>query len=164
MSLADQLLGLFQGWTTEPITKSRIRLHSEDVTFTADFEEANSLACSINEVSFRVSDATWSFTQVKAIAQTICDQWDFLLEQLAIIESDQLNDTIQVRSGIPAETLGSYQYYEVLVEPTGDISLKRFECATAEKSRVCKTMHFTNETLARLCERTETLLLKELMV
>ena len=164
MSLAEQLLRMFQGWTSEPVSKSTLNLRSEDLLFSAKFKDANELACSINELSFQITNVDWSFSQSKKIAEQIVNQWDFLLEGLAIIESDIDSRVIQIRSASPVKTLGSYQYYEALIEPTGLISLKRFECASSEKTRVCTPMSFTKESLVRLCERTETLLLQEMPI
>ena len=82
------------------------------------------------------------------VADDVVRRVDYLLEPLAIIESDAGENQVQIRSAKPSQSGDDRRYYEMNVDG-GGISIQRFK-ATGN-SRENEEIHLTRESFERLC-------------
>ncbi len=82
----------------------------------------------------------------------IKSQVTYLLEPLAVIEVDTLGGEVELRSKTPSTRDGRRGYYEIRIDRTGSLNLRRFAFDDSAKSRVQVPCNLTREVVERLID------------
>jgi hypothetical protein len=112
-----------------------------------DLESLDSIGCSLAQIQWAPLKPHTP-AELKAIADWLCGQVQYLLEPLAVIETDPDGAHLQIRSYPPTQLPQATSYYEALVSSSG-ITLRRYS-APPGTPRQAIPMQVTRETLARL--------------
>lgn len=81
---------------------------------------------------------------------SIVNKVTYLLENLAVIEVDDVNSKVQIRSASPHRENGNLFYYEVILNSGGKVTFERFQQKVGDKQRVKIPFKLTKEVLERL--------------
>lgn len=109
---------------------------------------------SAREIDYRFNEPT-SKEAAGEVSENLVRRVDYLLEPLAIIERDQADTQIQIRSRQPSTHADGGRYYEVNVDCQG-VNIRRFHAS--EGSRKSEEIHLTRESFERLCHDLDHLL------
>ncbi|MCA9744127.1 MAG: hypothetical protein H6695_12080 [Deferribacteres bacterium] len=77
---------------------------------------------------------------------------DYLTENLALIEFDQQNGVVQIRSSKPVPKKDGYHYFEILFSNKNTCSVHRYQKLASEHSRRRIPVLMTRDTLERLID------------
>ena len=95
--------------------------------------------------------AQQSLDELKQRSNRLCAKLSYLLEPIALIESDADTCTTQLRSSPPAQEDDQTFYYEILMRRGGIISLQRYQKQSGDmRQNVPATL--TQEVLVRLAD------------
>jgi hypothetical protein len=149
MTLDELLLEKLNGWRPND-SRSGLTADpgpgSPSVALIADQNDA--LACRVWELDLNRKAPV---EDVSAWARRVADRATGLLEPLRLVEVDGGRNVAQLRSEEPAKRGESVQYYEVLLNGTGEAAVRRFQAsreAGAKREQVGFVL--THEALARL--------------
>jgi hypothetical protein len=118
-----------------------------------DFVAVESLSCAFRELRFTapsLRDA--SLDVLRAWSKTVCDRITYLLEHIGPLEVDPLSMTVLIRSTPPERDGGRVSFYEIVVHPTGCLSLRRFSRTRGEPERRPQDIRVTHEVLRKLVQ------------
>ena len=118
-----------------------------------DFVAVESLSCAFRELRFTapgLRDA--SFDVLQAWSKTVCERITYLLEHIGPLEVDPLSMTVLIRSTPPEHDGGKVSFYEIVVRPTGCLSLHRFSRTRSEPERQPQDIRATHEVLRKLVQ------------
>lgn len=148
MSIAHQLDLELQRLATGGFTPPhRFVLAAPDGRLHGDLESLDSIGCSLNHLEWEPSRPHGA-AELKEIAEWLCRQVRYLLEPLAVIETDPAGVHLQIRSYPPTRQPQATSYYEALVSSSG-VTLRRYS-APPGAPRQPAPMHVTREILERL--------------
>lgn len=122
-----------------------------DVQIQVELTAVDALACSLREVRFqsaRLAGRTRS--RLEAWAAALGRQVAYLLEPIGPVEFDGDAGAVLLRSTPPYRGDQAISYYEVLLHPSGLLSLKRFRAPISGGQREVVDMCLTREVLGRL--------------
>jgi hypothetical protein len=109
----------------------------------------DSLACSLEEIVCQpLEGSRWSAQQMQHFADRICQQVNYLMEPLQVVEFDSSSAALQARSTTPTRQDDVRSYFELALSASS-ATLRRFSTRPGE-SRQRSTMVITQEVLARL--------------
>jgi hypothetical protein len=133
--------------------KPRSATWSDDVKvgLEIDFVAVENLSCAFRELRFIVpslQDA--SLAVLQAWSKSVCDRITYLLEHIGLLEVDPLSVTVLIRSTPPEHDGGRVSFYEILVQPTGCLNLRRFSRMRGEPERQPQDIRVTHEVLRKL--------------
>lgn len=119
---------------------------------TATIHAADRLACSFESLQLESDKlAQKSIDDLKQISNRLCAKVSYLLEPIALIETDVDTCTTQLRSSPPAKEDDQTIYYEILVRRGGTIALCRYQKQPGDvRQSVPATL--THEVFARLAD------------
>jgi hypothetical protein len=89
--------------------------------------------------------------RLKQVADALSQKLTYLLEPISPIEIDAHGCTVQLRSNPPSKDGDATAYYELLVEHTGSISLRRYS-RQQKSQRTPIAAEVTRQVLLRLVE------------
>jgi len=119
---------------------------------TAYVQQAGPLACAVAALELRDARLEGaSSDRLAAIASELVASVNYLLEPLAIIESDAAAGTVQLRSAAPQRTSHGVAYYELKIDQQR-LRLSRLLNPRGAATRSECPMVFTYETLERLSQ------------
>lgn len=108
------------------------------------------LACAFEELRLESPAlANKSMDELKVLSNRLCQRLSYLLEPIALIETDADTCTTQLRSSPPSKEDDQTYYYEILVRRGGSIALMRYEKQPGVP-RVVVPASVTHEVLGRL--------------
>ena len=87
--------------------------------------------------------------RLQKISDSLCSRLSYLLEPIALIESDTENCVVQLRSNPPLKQDDSSTYYELVVRQGGQLDLRRFQ-KTSGAQRQLVAASVTREVFQRL--------------
>jgi hypothetical protein len=90
-----------------------------------------------------------SLDELKATADHLARKLTYLLEPISPIEIDVDRCIVQMRSNPPQKDAAGASYYELLLDRTGRVSLRRYGKAPGAERRPMAA-HVTREVLIRL--------------
>lgn len=102
---------------------------------------------STRQIDYRFGEGK-NYAGARDVADDLVRRVDYLLEPLAIIESEPGDNQVQIRSEKPSRSGDDRRYYEMNVDG-GGISIQRFK-ATGN-SRENEDIQLTRESFERLC-------------
>lgn len=137
-------LGAFQN---EPRT---LRVEQDPATLFCHLESADSLSCAFTEL--RLTAAPCDSAACEQRAERIGRRLTYLLEPLELIETDPDSGRALLRSSPPQAEESTRTYYEVLVDPTGLVTLQRFRRTREPAPRASVACRLTKEALTRLID------------
>jgi hypothetical protein len=152
MSLKQPLLQQFQQFVATGAGPFQLDVPVEGGRLTAAIRTIDRLACVVDSLEL-ASDklANLSMDELKARSNRLCAKLSYLLEPIALIESDADTCTTQLRSNPPAKEDDQTFYYEILMRRGGTISLCRYQKQPGDvRQNVPAT--FTHEVLVRLAD------------
>jgi hypothetical protein len=108
------------------------------------------LACAFEALSLKIDDLAGANTdRLKQVAERLSARLTYLLEPISPIEIDSHGCIVQMRSNPPQKEADRTTYYELLVEHTGELSLRRYT-RTSGTARTTIAAEVTREVLMRL--------------
>ncbi len=127
----------------------KLDAESSNGRLTSQVTEVDSIACAFNSFELR-NDQLQSATidQLKELCNGLASRVSYLLEPLALVESDADSCTLQMRSNPPCKDEDGTSYYEVVANRQG-LSLCRFN-KTAGSVREVIPANVTREVFGRL--------------
>jgi hypothetical protein len=153
MSIDEQLERMLALW--QPFQ------NDEHILAVADEAQGKSLACTLVALdtlacaftslvlrSDRLAGA--GIERLKVIAANLSKRLTYLLEPISPIETDVDRCMVQMRSTPPHKLSDHVDYYELLVNRSGELSLCRYSRPTGSIERIAIPAHVTREVLVRL--------------
>lgn len=133
-------------------------------TLRCEIDQCDLLAVTIFELVLETSELeNVDIAKLQAASQALCDRVTYLLEPISPIESDTDGCVVQMRSSPPQQHENSLCYYEILLQRSGSVALRRYQKQPGSiRTRVAAT--FTHEVLGRLSddfERTAQMMLED---
>lgn len=83
-------------------------------------------------------------------ADFISDRITYLVEDLAVVEKDKVRRQIQLRSATPDADAQAINYFELILDATGHLILRRYRYDRQERRRSPVTFSVTGDVLERL--------------
>jgi len=116
-----------------------------------DFVAIESLSCAFRELRFTVpSLQAASLVVLQGWSKSVCERITYLLEHIGPLEVDPLSVTVLIRSTPPEHDGGRVSFYEILVQPTGCLNLRRFSRMRGDPERQPQDIRVTHEVLRKL--------------
>lgn len=117
---------------------------------TAQIVAVDRLGCALESLALETPKlANKSIADLKALSSQLCAKVSYLLEPIALIESDADTCTTQLRSNPPAKEDDQTFYYEILVRRGGSIALCRYQKMPGDVRQTVGA-NLTHEVLGRL--------------
>jgi hypothetical protein len=114
-----------------------------------DLEALDRLGCAVTRLSVSSPAlAAASLDRLESIGQALAAKLTYLLEPIAVLETDADEQTVQMRSQPPQRHDKQSHYYELLVG-RGRLELHRYAKDSGQPRR-CVAAHLTREVLQRL--------------
>ncbi|MBI5761716.1 MAG: hypothetical protein HZA46_24665 [Planctomycetales bacterium] len=133
--------------------KSVTWLDNTKVSLEIDFVAVESLSCAFRELRFAATDLRdASLGILQSWSKTVCEQITYLLEHIGPLEVDPLSMTVLIRSTPPERDGGKVSFYEIVVQPSGCLSLRRFSRTRGEPERQPQDIRVTHEVLRKLVQ------------
>jgi len=153
MSLHDEVETALQqlaGWSGE--TPQTLEAGADSAThLELDLLTVDRLACSWKRLAIATPPhAPWTESQMRAHGQALCRRIGYLLEPLQVLECDAAAGTLQIRSQLPKQPGTTVRYYELTLEQTGRLEMRRFAAVRGEPGRSAEDIVTTGETLRKL--------------
>ncbi|HEU5116930.1 MAG TPA: hypothetical protein VFT74_09675 [Isosphaeraceae bacterium] len=117
--------------------------------------QVNSIAVESDELVFETSSPR-SLDDLNAWADRLACRVTYLLEPLALLESDATGTVVELRSRKPAVRSGVRSYDEVRLDATGQLRLTRHAFEETTRTRRQTPFTLSREVLERLVEDLET--------
>jgi hypothetical protein len=155
MTVQDQLaaeLGRLAGFAG-PGTAVAAAAGPDGLTIEAELAAVDKFGCLTHEVRAEAPKlAGAGFDVLKAWGEALSRRISYLLETLALLESDEEHGQVLIRSNPPDRQGSATAYYEVLLREDGPgrFSLRRYESQKGATGRTPADMHLTHEVLKRL--------------
>jgi hypothetical protein len=122
-----------------------------DVEIQVDFTAIDGLAVSVRELRFRSPRLTGrARAQAEPWAVELCRKLTYLLEPIGPVEFDDQAGALLLRSTIPHRHEGGVCYYELLLDASGLLTFKRFQCPRPSGQRQPIDLCLTREVFTRL--------------
>jgi hypothetical protein len=152
MSLKQPITQQLQGFASAGSGPFTLDLQTKAGRLTASIMAADRLACAFEALQL-TSDklANKSLEDLKQLSNKLCAKVSYLLEPIALIETDADTCTTQLRSNPPAKEDDQTFYYEILIRRGGSISLCRYQKQPGDV-RQSVPANLTHEVLARLAD------------
>jgi len=132
-----------------PTAPRKVQVEYEGKQLECQIEALDRLGCAVEHV--QVSSpvlAAASLVRLHEVSQALAAKLTYLLEPIAVIETDQEEQSVQMRSSPPQREGRQSNYYELLAG-RGRLELRRY-CKEAGRSRTQVAAHLTREVLCRL--------------
>lgn len=126
---------------------------SDGTTIGAELLAVDSQGCLVREVQAHAPKlAGAGFDVLQEWADTLSRRISYLLETLGILEVDEDQGEVLIRSNPPERQGSTTSYYEVLLSHAGPgrFVLRRYESQRGIPGRTAKDMQLTHEVLGRL--------------
>ena len=152
MSLKQPLLQQFQQFVAAGTGPFQLDVPVDGGRLTAAIQAVDRLACVVDALELSSDKlAHQSLDELKDRSHRLCAKLSYLLEPIALIESDADTCTTQLRSNPPAKEDDQTFYYEILMRRGGVISLHRYQKQPGDvRQNVPATL--THEVLVRLAD------------
>jgi hypothetical protein len=126
-----------------------LHIQHDGTQLQCQIEALDRLGCAVEHLQV-VSPAlaSASLARLHEISQAVAAKLTYLLEPIAVIETDQEERSVQMRSSPPQREGRHSSYYE-LVAGRGRLDLRRY-CKEPGQSRTPVAAHLTREVLCRL--------------
>jgi hypothetical protein len=109
----------------------------------------DSLACSLDEIVCQpLEGSSWSAQQMRNFADRICQQVNYLMEPLQVVEFDSSSSALQARSTTPTRQDDMRSYFELALSASS-ATLRRYSTRPGQP-RQRSPMVITCEVLTRL--------------
>jgi hypothetical protein len=119
---------------------------------TATVLRIDRLACEFDGLRVESPNlAASSLDDLKQRSQALCAKLSYLLEPIALVESDADSCATQLRSSPPAKEDDQSLYYEIVVRRGGSLEFRRYQKSPGD-ARQPLAATLTHEAFARLCE------------
>jgi hypothetical protein len=152
MSLKQQITQQLQGFASAGSGPFTLDQTTKAGRLTASIIAADRLACAFEALQLESDKlANKSLDDLKQLSNQLCAKVSYLLEPIALIETDADQCTTQLRSNPPAKEDDHTFYYEILVRRGGSISLCRYQ-KQPDDVRQAVPANLTHEVLARLAD------------
>jgi hypothetical protein len=152
MSLKQQVVQQLQQFAASGPGPFQLDLAAPMGRLTANLQAVDRLACAFDGLQFESPKlANKSIDDLKHLSSELCNKVSYLLEPIALIETDVDTCSTQLRSNPPLKEDDQTFYYEILVRRGGSISLCRFQKQPGDV-RQTVAANLTHEVLARLAE------------
>jgi hypothetical protein len=152
MSLKQQVTQQLQGFAAAGSGPFTLDQATKVGRLTASIIAADRLACAFDTLQLESDKlANKSIDDLKQISNRLCAKVSYLLEPIALIETDVDHCTTQLRSNPPAKEDDHTFYYEILVRRGGSITLCRYQKQPGDV-RQSVPANLTHEVLGRLAE------------
>lgn len=152
MSVKQQLLQSLQQFAAAGSGPFQLDESTPAGRLTATMHTVDRLACAFDALQFESSKlANKSLDELKELSNRLCAKLSYLLEPIALIETDVDTCTTQLRSNPPLKEDDQTFYYEILVRRGGTVTFCRYQ---KQPGNVRQTVPatLTHEVLARLAE------------
>lgn len=113
--------------------------------------QANPIAAEADELVFETC-STRSLDDLNAWADRLATRVTYLLEPLALLESDAAGTVVELRSRKPAVRPGVRSYDQVRLDDSGRLSLTRHAFQEADRTRRQTPFTLSREVLERLVD------------
>lgn len=152
MALKQQIVKQLQSFATAGPGPFTLDESVSNGRITATIQAADRLACAFESLQLETpSLAGKSIDELKQLSNNLCAKVSYLLEPIALIESDADTCTTQLRSNPPAQEDDQTFYYEILVRRGGTIALCRYQKQPGDVRQVVPA-NLTHEVFARVAE------------
>jgi hypothetical protein len=152
MSLREKIECLLGGWPPFDDGPRLLEITTPEGRLRCELNAVNPIACSFSCLTWespRLAGA--GLERLKLAADELSRRLNYLLEPVALVESDPLAGVAQMRSDPPQRNASGVTYYELLVGREGALSLCRFHRAPGH-ARAMVSAQVTREVLVRLAE------------
>jgi hypothetical protein len=150
MTLAERLEQAAEAATTGGPPPWSVRVAEGGVEVTLELTAIESLACAFERLDVRnVAWAGKPIAEVKRVAEDLAKRLTYLLETIRPIETDPEHCVVQMRSSPPRREEDKSSYYELIVERSGALSLRRYEKQPGDVRRQVPIL-LTREVFRRL--------------
>ncbi len=117
---------------------------------TATIQTVDQLACAFQSLQLESPQlANKTIDELKQLSGLLCAKLAYLLEPIALIETDVDTCTTQLRSNPPAKEDDQTFYYEILVRRGGTIAFCRYQKQPGDVRQIVAA-NLTHEVFARL--------------
>jgi hypothetical protein len=150
MTLAERLEQTAEAETTGGSPPWTVRVAEGEVEVTLELTALESLACAFERLDVR--NRAWAgkpIGEIKRVAEELAARLTYLLEAIRPIEVDPEQCVVQLRSSPPRREEDKSSYYELIVERSGSLSLRRYEKQSGDVRRQVP-MLLTREVFRRL--------------
>lgn len=128
-------------------------LDDENVDLEIDFVAVDSLSSAMQELRFTArSLREASLDVLQGWSINLCQRITYLLEHVGPLEIDPLSMSILIRSTPPDRNGGTVAFYEILIERSGCLTLRRFSRTRGEADRQPLDIRLTHEVLRKLAQ------------
>ena len=151
MTIEEQLDRTLALWQPFQNDERQLEVEADGKHLVCTLVALDSLACAFTSLVLR-SDrlAGASIDRLKAIAGNLSKRLTYLLEPIAPIETDIDRCMVQMRSTPPHKLSDHVDYYELLVNRSGELALSRYSRPTGSIQRIAIPAQVTREVLIRL--------------
>jgi hypothetical protein len=150
MTLKQQVRTTLDGVTPLAHGRQLVEAKDGDQHLTIDVVALDRLGCAFDRFELTSGKlAGAGIDRLKKVAESLSAKLTYLLEPISPIEIDAQGCTVQLRSNPPSKDGDTTAYYELLVEHTGMLSLRRYS-RQQKSQRTPIPAEVTREVLLRL--------------
>ena len=115
------------------------------------FEEVVSdrLSSKIRSIKGKISSSD-TFEDLVTKGENICNNITYLNEKLRLLEKNDLGKSIMLRSIEPDKNQGNIEYFEMILQQSGDISIDRYSYAKQSQERNKSDFILSHDLMERL--------------
>jgi len=150
MSLKQQIDQQLTQLASSPGDKHELSIAVAGGHLECQLTAIDSMSCSFRLLEFQTSKlAGASVQQLKELSEALSKRLSYLLEPIGIVEADDEQCVVQMRSNPPQRDDDGTSYYELLLRTGGTISLCRYTKNRGDARQTVPAL-VTREVLARL--------------
>ncbi|RMF69903.1 MAG: hypothetical protein D6743_01105 [Calditrichaeota bacterium] len=139
-----------------PRPERTLDYESPELRFHLTARDADKFSFILDELAFdfakETADERVEPQTLKRLAKELASRATYLVEGLDVIEVDDANLTVQVRSKPPHTEAHRVEYFELLLTASGQGSFKRYVFDKSSRKRATIPFHVTEDVLARFAE------------
>jgi hypothetical protein len=136
-----------------PVTHTVAIPGTAPVAVALEVTAVDALSCALREVRLDAPHlATAGFDVLRDWAARLCGRITYLLENIGALEFDESAGTVLIRSTPPDRQTAGNQYYEILLQSSGNgqFALRRFRTEKGRTDRDQVDMHLTHQVVEKL--------------
>jgi len=149
MSLKDKIDSQL-GRLSSQAGNGLLTVDTESGRLESELTAVDAIACAFDRFELktdRLANAT--LDHLKKISDSLSSRLSYLLEPIALVESDQEHCVVQMRSNPPTKEDDATSYYELVVRRGGSLSLLRYSKSSGN-ARQTVPANVTREVFQRL--------------
>lgn len=152
-TLRQELLSAFKNKKTEFYNFDR---SFEGLSLQAEIEDFDKFSFVFRKLNIGFAENSSSvnipFDELKKSIDKFTARVTYLLENFSVVEKDEKNQRVLLRSQTPDRKETKLSYYELIIQTNGTISFQRYLFSQEPKKREAIPFHLTNELLEKLLD------------